>query len=419
MAGSIYGFSSLSSAFHSPLKSHEVNPVSNLIYGSAASKVYSDTFARKLQDITSSYLSSLNSTVTDLKVNAKPLLSKSSDSSYNQKTVLSSDSTGVTGSATSTAGFYNYTLNIAQIAKSQVNTGLSLDSNTASSITAGNHTFSLKVGNKEAKNISFAVGKDANNKQSLEGMAKAINYSRQGVTANVISDAKSGKSYLKITSDKTGTDHAFTITGIQGNAAAVSGIQNISSNSQNAVYKVNGKDYISQNNSISLDNGKVTAVLHKGEGKDIELKVAADTKAIKSDIKDFVTSFNKITDLTNSYSSSLGSAQKLGKEFSDIITLRKTSLQSIGILVNNDRTLSVDDQKLDKVLNENVSKVRGVLAGIADKAYLKSNNVLTSPMRYAGNAFLEGNPSVLYNHSGNRQLNALNIYRGLSVDTLL
>lgn len=79
MTNAVFGVSNYYKLFASPLNSYEVNPVSNLIYGATAGRIYSQTVAKKVKDSMSSYLSSLNSNIVSLKEEAKPLASKEVD----------------------------------------------------------------------------------------------------------------------------------------------------------------------------------------------------------------------------------------------------------------------------------------------------------------------------------------------------
>ncbi|MDP4094710.1 MAG: flagellar cap protein FliD N-terminal domain-containing protein, partial [Bacillota bacterium] len=211
MAGSIYNLTNYYSFLSSPIAKDQMNPVANLVYSSAVSKLYANSIGKNAQSSVSSYLSSLNSNVNKLKIDAKNLSSENSiKSSFNKKAVSSSDN-GITGTAANNADKGSYTINVTQLAKAQTNTGIKLDSKADSAFTKGINSFSLKVGNTE-KTVTFNVGTDDTNKTSLTSMANAINYTKAGVTASVATDSKTGLSYLNITSDKTGTGSAFTIT---------------------------------------------------------------------------------------------------------------------------------------------------------------------------------------------------------------
>lgn len=131
-----------------------------------------------------------------------------------------------------------------------------MNSSDNSAISSGLNTIALKVG-ANTKNISFTIDNNDTNQSSLKKMASAINFAKTGVTASVSTDTKTGTSFLKMTSDKTGTENIFSISDVNGNAATASGASSITTQAQNAEYTLDGKQYTSQSNTISTDNGKV------------------------------------------------------------------------------------------------------------------------------------------------------------------
>ncbi|MCX7920755.1 MAG: flagellar filament capping protein FliD [Clostridia bacterium] len=424
MANTIYGLTSYYyNIFKSPVETHKVNNVTNLMYNSIASRVYSQTFGKKAQSTMSSYLTALSSNINEMKEASKAFKSKGTDSSLSQKTVLSSDQNSAIGEALPNADKASYTLNVSKLATSQTNTGSLLNSKDDTSFTHGINTFTLDVGGNK-KSVSFIVDIFDTNQTSLSNMAKAINYAKAGVTASVVSDSKTDTSFLKVVSDKTGTGCAFTLSDTKGNAVSISSIGTVSTQAQNAEYTINGKQHTSQENDLTINNGKVNVTLRKATGKDVKLDIDTDTNAIKSDIKDLIERFNSITKLTSLYSSDFKGAEKLGEEFSSIIRYTKSSLEDIGININADNTLSIDDKKLDKALSENLSRIQDVLAGhngLADRLYSKSNEVLTSPLQYTKPFNINKGLDTFYNYlnSSNTLMSKQNIYSGLVLDLFL
>lgn len=424
MANTIYGLSNYYNTLISPVKNYEVNPVTNLIYGGTMNKLYSKTFANKIQSEMSSYLSSMNSNVNSVKNSAKSLITSNPNSTFNKKAVVSSNSAAITGTAAPNANEANYTLNISKLAKSQVNTGTQIKSNENTSFATGVNTISLKVGNNEARNISFVVNEGDTNKVSLENMAKAINYAKVGVSANIISNNDTGESYLKLTSDKTGADNSFTVSDIKGNAANASGINTITQNAQNAEYTVNGEKHISEENTVNLENNKVQLTFNKADGKDIKVNINRDVNAIKSDIKNFVESYNKTINFTETYAENFSGANQIKQEFAGGVRSRRYSLEGIGITQNSNGTLSVNEEKLKNSIETNASKVEDILGGIngvAKNIYNKSSEILTSPLKYTKPQEIDKSYDSFYKYTiaMNRLTKTPNQMPGLVLDMLL
>lgn len=423
MSNTILGMNNYSNFFSSPFNSTQVSPLANLIYGANASRIYSQTVAKSLSSNVSSFMTSLSKSAYDLKAATKPLVSSGPESSFNKKTIISSDSNAVTGTAASNADSKAYTINVSKLAISQVNTGTALKTNDKSTLSSGLNSVALKVGTT-SKNISFTIDEKDTNQSGLSKMASAINFAKAGVTANVFTDTKTGTSSLKITSDKTGTGNEISLTDINGNAAFVSGANTVSSQAQDAEYKLDGKQYTSKSNTISIDYDKVQLTLNKAESKDIRLSVGRDSNAVTEDIQNLVKNYNNLISTANSNSSAFSGAEKLKSDLEGIIRSDKASLSSMGINQNGDGTLAVDKKKLsDAVINNfsNIKDVFGGYNGVSQKLYSKAIQVQTSPQQYMkqpnfGNGFN-------FNTNNPFQSNSFrpgqNIFSGMVVDTFL
>ena len=385
MASTIYGLTNYYNMFKSPVSSSQMSPISNLLYGSIAGSIYSQTIAKSAQSSLSSYLTSLNGAANSLRISAKSLSFGAPLSTMNKKAVTSSDSTAISGTANWNADAKTYSITVSKLATGQANKGVELKSDNPSAFSQGLNTFSIKS-NGITKTVAFAVSAGDTNKTALNKMASSINKANAGVTASVVSDEKAGTSYLRVNSTNTGTNNAFALSDTTGNAIVASGAGTVQDQAQDANYELEGKQYVSQSNTININNGKVQITLGKADNKEIKFSVGADTKGIEADINNFVKSYNSIVELSNQYSGQLSGAAKLGKEFEGIINSRRNSLATIGITTNSDNKLEIDDTKLSKALSTNISNVKDIFGGsngIAGKVYSKSAEVMSSPLKYS------------------------------------
>lgn len=284
MSGSIYGLNNYYSAFVSPLKSYQVTPITNLMYGALASTVYANTVAKSARSTVSSYLSSMNTIAGSLKAAAKPLSTQGTESSFSRKAVASSDNGSVTGTAKWNADIKTYSLTVSRLATGQKNKGAELASNNPSAFGKGLNTFTVKSGNSE-KTVAFTVNDKDTNRSALDKMAVAINKSGADITASVATGSKPSTAYIKLSSSKTGTDSAFSLTDTTGNAVSASGADTIQEKAQNAFYTLDGKQYESQSNTVDINNGKVSLTMNKADGREIKLSVGFDTMGIQNGIK--------------------------------------------------------------------------------------------------------------------------------------
>ncbi|NJD02990.1 MAG: hypothetical protein FIA99_10450 [Ruminiclostridium sp.] len=229
---------------------------------------------------------------------AKALTSGNPESGFNKKAVTSADNSSITGTAAWNADTGGHVISVSQLAAGQTNTGKELKSSDAAAFSKGMNTFGIKSG-ITTKTVAFTINESDTNKTALDKMANAINKSNSGIKASVISNDKAGTSYLRIDSDKSGTNSSFALTDAAGDAVTAAGANTVTGSAKNAQYTLDGTQYSSQSNTISIDNGKVQITLKKAENKEIRFSIGYDTKAITNNIKTFVQEYSKIADYTS------------------------------------------------------------------------------------------------------------------------
>lgn len=419
----VNGLTNYYSALVSPLKSYQVNPITNLVYGSAVSKLYAQSIAKNARASISTYLSSMNSEISSIKTSAKTLGFQRTDSTFNKKTVTTTDSTAVTGTANWNADAGSHTITVSKLAESQTNKGKELKNSEPAIFNQGLNTFTIKT-EKNTKTAVFSVNPNDTNKSALNKMATAINSSNSGLTASVVSDSKAGTSYLKLNSNETGTNNAFSLIDTINDSVSASGANTIENNAQNAEYTLDAKKYTSQSNAIDTFYGKAQLTLKKADNKEISFTIGNDITSMESSIKNFVKNYNEIIKLANGYSDNLQGAEVLGTTFSSMMAYRKNTLSNIGITFNSDNTLQIDDKKLANALNSNIPYVKDIFSGyngIGQKIYNSANDVLSYPKKYSStnptSSLLTNYYSSLFNTGSST--NSSDSYSGMLLDMLL
>lgn len=156
--------------------------------------------------------------------------------------------------------------NVKQLASAQVNVGEYVSSG-AKILFPGTYSFNIETAGN-TYSLEFAVSEDDNNGRILDKLANSISHSGIGLDAEVIQNEYAQKA-LKITSQTTGSHKGsptqFRITEGTGNhltgAVKLYGLDNIDSYPSNAVFDLNGKSSISENNSFIVD-GRYEVTLH-------------------------------------------------------------------------------------------------------------------------------------------------------------
>ena len=101
---------------------------------------------------------------------------------------------------------------------------------------------------------------------------------------------------------------------------------------------------------------------------------------------------------SNDHLDTFNGASKLKSDFTNIISMQKTPLNSMGITINSDSTLNIDEKKLDAALKNNADKVKDTFSGyngLAEQIYKKTNEISISPSKYTNNVFTSNENSYL------------------------
>jgi len=144
-----------------------------------------------------------------------------------------------------------FILEVQQIARNQVNQGLTLDPEDASAVNTGGNTFTLTVGGT-AHTLSVTINAGDTNAEALEKIAQAIDAANTGVSTSMV--RRAGAIRLDLYG-QTGEAQAFSLADTSGNAVSASGVSSSTQTSQDAEFLLNGTTYIQAGNRVSLMDG--------------------------------------------------------------------------------------------------------------------------------------------------------------------
>jgi flagellar hook-associated protein 2 len=240
-------------------------------------------------------------------------------------------------------------------------------------------TFTYHTGSNDPVSITVADG------TTLEELANLINNDpdNPGVTASVIDSGDPSTPFrLILKSDSTGENERISIDS-QLSGYALSELQGAGGTSLNAEITVDGITYQRQQNSGINDilGGTTINLLETGN---VSLSVSEDHTDLKESIKALVEGVNSIIASLNEQTgydedgnpellNDVGSAKSLKYELLDMLGTRVEtggsvkSLFDMGLELNRDGTLTIDDTKLDNALKNNFSDVKTLFTGDDDK----------------------------------------------------
>lgn len=315
---------------------------------------------QKQQDQYRNSVSNFSEGVRDLVGSVKSFMANATS---DQRSVSSSGNV-VTGEAKAGAKIAQYSVNVKQVATAQSNEGKTLNASAYGGVTAGISTFGIKVGNGLERQVSVKTLTTDTNSQALKKFASAINNSGAGVTAEV--KTKNSGQYLSITSKDTGAANNFTIRDITGSGVGNLQLTNKVVSAADAKYSVDGTDYQTSTNKVSLDNGKVSLNINATTTGTVKVDVGKDNNKLLTATKKLVNSYNNFRDVLSNSANNItkfGATALSGVEYL-VGTTGATAFSSIGISLDQSTGyLQVDEKALSAALASDPSKVNNLLTG--------------------------------------------------------
>ena len=273
-----------------------------------------------------------------------------------------------------------YSVEVSQLAtSSQIATApLSKDLSTASAttLTVGLGADDSPVNVQIAEGASLTDIRDALNEQLKD----------KGISANIINNPADGTSQLVLTSKETGDGKDIQLSGMLDGVDLGAGQQKLQA-AQNAMFKVDGLELKSATNTVKnvIPDVEFTLKAKTEENKPVNVTVGEDKAGVKSQLKKFVDAYNElmtvtkdltrvtqvgegkepvvaalvgdssVRNLVNGVRAELSAPGNSGSAFK--------GLSDLGISLDKDGKLKIDDKKLDKALEGGFDEVSGFLTG--------------------------------------------------------
>jgi len=306
--------------------------------------------------------------------------------------VTSSNSGIVTASAVSGTAAGNHVVEVNNLA-STASWASSTVASAATDLAGG--SFTITGADGTVTTISTGTGSS-----SLNDVANTINADNLGLTASVITDANGAR--LSIVSNTSGSAANFSVS----SGGGVTFSKTVAGN--NASFSVDGLTLSSASNTVTGALPGITLNLLSGSpGTQVSLNVAPNTSQAATAINQFVTDYNSVITALNNQFADSGSGQgvlatdatvrNLQSELLGALSYTFTpasgtttmpNLSSMGITVNNDGTLSVDNSTLNNALQNNYSDVQSFFQGTAFNGFASSlDQQLTGFLSPADGAF--------------------------------
>lgn len=315
------------------------------------------------------------------------------DSMFRKKSAYSTDTevaeAAYIGSDALTSTSPEFDLEVKELATPQENLGHFLP-DLATTLSPATYSFDISINDMNYE-FQFNINEGDTNRQIMDRLSRLINNADIGIQANV---AESDSRYaLRLTSDATGVpankayhfrvsdDHTSKASGVVGNMR----LNYISHPAGNACFLINGEERSSSSNHFTV--GKLFDVQIKAvspEDKPVHIGLKTDTESITDNINQLIGSYNSFIRSAASYLETQSRSRQLVREFSSIASHYGTSLENMGMHLQDDGILSVNDEKLQQAAASagNDLSSFSVLKDFSSSLLRKSDQVSLNPMDY-------------------------------------
>ena len=301
--------------------------------------------------------------------------------SLSAQNAISSNSgvVSATASATANTGTHSVTVNSLATTSSYYTAPVA-----SAGTTLANGAFTIQVGSGTPVTVTI----DSTN-NTLTGLAAAINNLAAGVRASVISDANGAR--LALVSETSGAPGDLTVA---GNSSGLTFTKAVTGS--NASLVVDGIPIASTSNTVTSAINGVTLNLVSPSATPTSVTVSPDTSQAASALNAFVSAYNTaIKDINTQFTVNAdgtvggplnadGSVREAQGALLSAIAYSVggnngiVNLASLGINLNDDGTLTVDQNQLTSALASNYSDVVNFLQSASGSFAQNFNNALNS-----------------------------------------
>lgn len=300
------------------------------------------------------------------------------DSTYIARSINSSDEKVLMASVADGATIGSHTIEVTRLATASSWEGPAVATADTKINTSGtNQIFSYTIGGK-TRTLTVA------NNTTLQGLADMINNDpgNPGVTAKLVNDGSATPYKLVLIANKTGEDNRITIN-TQLSSYALTEKNGAGGASLNAAINVDGVTYQRQSNSGITDILNGITLNLKGIGT-ANVTVTNDDSKVIDAIKGLVNKLNEVITSARSQSGydkdgkpnllqGSGAVRNLGYELTNLLATKIktngkiTSLYDLGLELNRDGSISLNETTLKNAMSANPNDVRLFLAGDTTK----------------------------------------------------
>lgn len=291
----------------------------------------------------------------------------------------------------------SYDIEVDRLATPQINMGKFLPADEPVALQSDTYSFDVRIEDLNYE-FQFSIRSTDTNHTVQSRLARLITNSNVGITARASTD-EDGYSYLRMESNNTGVKNGrnriFNIsdnkTSKTSGAVEYFGLDYISTPPSNASFLVNGEERSSASNRISLDRTyEVQLTGISGEdGATAHIGLKTDVDSLTANVNTLVDGYNSFLNAVSEYKEDQPKSQRLFNEMSGVARVYAQDLTSVGLNLNLDGRLEVDNNTLrETAMSDDAREAFSPMKSFTNSVLRKSNQVALDPMNYVNNTIV-------------------------------
>ncbi len=291
----------------------------------------------------------------------------------------------------------SYDIEVDRLATPQINMGKFLPADEPVALQSDTYSFDVRIEDLNYE-FQFSIRSTDTNRTVQSRLARLITNANVGITARASTD-EDGYSYLRMESNNTGVRNGRTrIFNISDNktsktsgAVEYFGLDYISTPPSNASFLVNGEERSSASNRISLDRTyEVQLTGISGEdGATAFIGLKTDVDSLTENVNTLVDGYNSFLNAVSEYKEEQPKSQRLFNEMSGVARVYAQDLTSVGLNLNLDGRLEVDNNTLrETAMSDDAREAFSPMKSFTNSVLRKSNQVALDPMNYVNNTIV-------------------------------
>ena len=314
----------------------------------------------------------------------------------NQKSAFSTDQTVATatyiGENPSEAS--TLSMEVRNLATPQTNLGEFLNSDAAVGLPENTYSFDINIRGLNYE-FQFNIHKGETNKDVQNRLSRLINHSGIGLTSKLI-EGDGSHSALQISSEATGRpENASLIFNITDNATSKAsgavdyfGLGYTAVEPVDAIVAINGEAYSSNTNDVVFDDYEISLKgISPEDGQPTTIGLKNDFESLTDNMKQLFGSYNAFIKAASEYQADADTSRfnsgRFQNELASITNMYQEELNNIGVRVEEDGTISLDEQAIEESAGDASAQDRfQVVKDFAKQLVRKTDQISLDPMQY-------------------------------------